>query len=106
MVFAVKLMLGLFASAELRQTIAKFSDWDASLQLTPFMDFGTVWNSENSEATLAKNSLWSLGLGLRLLVGDNFTGRIDWGIPLVELETSGDTLQEDGVYFSVEYSFL
>ena len=91
---------GLFNSAEIRATILRIPKWQTSLQLTPFLDFGKVWNTDN--VTLDKNTLVSLGIGLRLQVNDYFAARLDWGIPLVDFDTNGDTLQEDGVYFSVE----
>ena len=91
---------GLFSSAEIRATILRIPQWQTSLQLTPFIDFGKVWNTDN--LTFDKNTLVSTGVGLRLQVSDYFTARIDWGIPLVDIETNGDTLQEDGVYFSLE----
>jgi hemolysin activation/secretion protein len=34
---------------------------------------------------------------------NNFNARIDWGIPLVKLDRTGNTLQENGIYFTVEY---
>jgi hypothetical protein len=38
-----------------------------------------------------------------LLLGNNFNAKIDWGIPLVQLDRTGNTLQENGIYFTVEY---
>ncbi len=91
---------GFFASAELRTTIARIPKWSTTIQLTPFTDFGIAWNNNGLE--LDKNTLVSVGIGLRLLVSDYFTARLDWGIPLVDLEDSGDSLQENGIYFSIE----
>jgi hemolysin activation/secretion protein len=91
---------GWFNSAEVRATILRIPDWKASLELSPFLDFGKVWNTDN--LALAKNTLLSTGIGLRLQVDDYFAARLDWGIPLVEIENQGNSLQEDGVYFSVE----
>ncbi len=91
---------GWFNSAEIRATILRIPKWNASLQLTPFIDFGKVWNTDN--VTLNKNTLFSTGIGLRLQISDYFAARLDWGIPLVDLETNGDSLQEDGIYFSIE----
>ena len=91
---------GLFNSAEIRATILRIPKWQTSLQLTPFFDFGTVWNTDS--VTLDKNTLVSLGIGLRLQVSDYFAARLDWGIPLIDFATNGNTLQEDGFYFSVE----
>ncbi|MFM6135582.1 MAG: ShlB/FhaC/HecB family hemolysin secretion/activation protein, partial [Sphaerospermopsis kisseleviana] len=94
---------GLFASGELRTSIIKIPKWQTTVQLSPFFDFGTVWNHYNSETKILKQTLSSVGLGLRFLVGNNFNARIDWGIPLVKIDRSGNTLQENGIYFTVEY---
>ena len=91
---------GWFNSAEIRATILRIPKWQASLQLTPFIDFGTVWNSDDLE--LDTNTLVSTGIGLRLQISDYFASRLDWGIPLVDLDTEGDSLQEEGIYFSLE----
>ena len=95
---------GLFASAELRIPILRFQKFDGLLQVTPFFDVGTVWNTDDLE--IANTTLASLGLGLNLALGDKFNARLDWGIPLVDLETKGNSLQEDGIYFFVDYSFF
>ena len=88
------------ASAEVRTPILRIPQWETTLELAPFVDFGTVWN--NDDLDLEESVLSSVGLGLRLLVG-NFAARFDWGIPLVNLNIDEDTLQEQSVYFSVEY---
>jgi len=47
-----------------------------------------------------RNTLASVGLGLRWQQGDRFTARLDWGIPLVEVDSTEErTWQENGVYF-------
>lgn len=91
---------GIFASAEVRTVITRIPNWSATLQLTPFIDFGHVWNVDDLE--LQKNTLFSLGVGLRLLVSDYLTARIDWGIPIIDLVDNNQTLQENGIYFSIE----
>jgi hemolysin activation/secretion protein len=95
---------GLFASAELRIPILRLKKFDGLLQVTPFFDVGTVWNTDDLE--IANTTLASLGLGLNLVLGDKFNARLDWGIPLVDLETKGSSLQEDGIHFFVDYSFF
>ncbi len=91
---------GWFNSVEVRATIVSIPKWQTSLQLTPFVDFGTVWNSD--DLTLEANTLVSTGIGLRLQVSDDFTSHLDWGIPLVDLEEEENSLQEEGIYFSLE----
>ena len=92
---------GLFASAEIRATVLRIPEWDATLQLAPFFDFGTVSNNSNNQLELS--TLYSLGIGLRLSLGNHWFATFDWGIPLVEVNNSGQSLQEQGLYFSIEY---
>ncbi|MBD2355347.1 ShlB/FhaC/HecB family hemolysin secretion/activation protein [Tolypothrix sp. FACHB-123] len=92
---------GFFASAELRLPIANFPQVKGTLQVAPFIDFGTVWNTgrENSQP----NTLVGTGLGLLWQMGEQFTARFDWGIPLVNLDTNKRTWQDNGLYFQLEY---
>jgi hemolysin activation/secretion protein len=92
---------GLFASMEARFPIAKIAK-DSTLQVTPFVDFGTVWN--NSSEKLAQTTLLSTGLGLRYQLSDRLTVKVEWGIPLISLQGSKRTWQENGIYFSVVYN--
>ena len=92
---------GVFASTEARLPIARFAK-DSILQVTPFVDFGTVWN--NSSDKLARQTLLSTGLGLRYQFSDRLTAKVEWGIPLISLEGSKRTWQENGIYFSVVYN--
>jgi hemolysin activation/secretion protein len=93
---------GFFASAEVRIPIYRWNENRNSLSVSPFIDFGTVWN-KSDDRDLDDNTLVSLGLGLQLSLSDRLNARLDWGIPLVEVEDQDRTLQEDGIYFSVEY---
>ncbi|PSB10838.1 ShlB/FhaC/HecB family hemolysin secretion/activation protein [Pleurocapsa sp. CCALA 161] len=95
---------GLFVSTELRIPVWRFKKFDGLLQVAPFFDLGTVWNSDDVE--IANATLPALGIGLNLVMGDRFNARLDWGIPLVQIETKGNSLQEDGVHFSIDYSFF
>ncbi|WP_163665102.1 ShlB/FhaC/HecB family hemolysin secretion/activation protein [Adonisia turfae] len=95
---------GVFASAEMRVPIARMPESDALLQVTPFLDFGTGWNS-SGQSNPDDNTLASFGLGLQLTQGkrNELTARLDWGIPLISVDSEGDTWQENGVYFSIVY---
>lgn len=95
---------GLFTSAELRIPVWRFKKIDGLVQVAPFFDIGTVWNSDDLEVT--NSVLPSLGVGLNFSTGNNFNARLDWGIPLVNVETKGNSLQEDGIHFSLDYNFL
>ncbi|MBC6417963.1 MAG: ShlB/FhaC/HecB family hemolysin secretion/activation protein [Prochloron sp. SP5CPC1] len=94
---------GVFASAEIRFPILSIPDWDSTLILSPFFDFGTVWNSRGSNIERDKSTLYSVGVGLRFNIGENFNARVDYGIPLVNVNKIGNTLQENGFYFEVQY---
>lgn len=93
---------GITASAEVRVPVIQIPQFQSAVQVVPFVDFGKVWNTdrENPETT----TLASVGLGL-LWQGDNFSARLDWGIPLVELESSKRTWQENGIYFQLNSTF-
>ncbi|MEO1377325.1 MAG: ShlB/FhaC/HecB family hemolysin secretion/activation protein [Cyanobacteria bacterium J06635_10] len=96
-----------FASAEIRFPIARFSGENNILQLAPFMDFGTAWNrgdSDDGAGELDTNTLLSLGFGLRLQLQERLSARFDWGIPLITIDGEKDTLQENGLYFSIVYN--
>lgn len=95
---------GVFASAELRIPIVRIPAVDGLVQLTPFFDIGTVWNNDDLE--IENDILPSVGIGLNFSAGDRFSARIDWGIPLVEIDIDKKSLQEDGIYFSINYNFL
>ncbi|MBH8561573.1 ShlB/FhaC/HecB family hemolysin secretion/activation protein [Nostoc sp. CENA67] len=92
---------GIFASAELRLPIVRFKEVQGTLQVAPFIDVGTVWNTgrENPQS----NTLVGSGLGLLWQMGDRFTARLDWGIPLVNIDTNKRTWQENGLYFQLQY---
>lgn len=96
---------GFFASAEVRIPIARIPKWNSILQVTPFLEVGTAWSSSGS-ANPNPNTLASAGLGLLWKTGDNFIARFDWGIPFVDLGLSKDTLQENGLYFRMEYKIF
>jgi hemolysin activation/secretion protein len=46
-----------------------------------------------------------VGAGVGLLWQHNdFSARLDWGIPLIDVEGEKKTWQENGIYFSIIYS--
>jgi hemolysin activation/secretion protein len=93
---------GIFTSAEVRIPVVRWSNGQSSLSAIPFVDVGTAWGSEATNNQDA-DTLVSLGVGLQLLLNENLRARLDWGIPLIEVDDRDRTLQEDGIYFSVEY---
>lgn len=95
---------GALASVELQLPILRVSEWDGLLQVTPFVDIGTTWNNSSNRDENDTDTLAAVGLGLRWTQGNNFTAAVEWGIPLISVDRQGDSLQENGLYFSVQYS--
>ncbi len=93
---------GALVSAEMRLPLIRTRRGGGVLQVAPFLDFGTAWNI--GTANPETNTLASAGLGLIWKQGNQFSMRLDWGIPLKKLEGDKRSLQERGVYFSVNYS--
>jgi hemolysin activation/secretion protein len=91
------------ASIELRYPILRVPELGGVLQVTPFVDFGTGSGGTSTGAADVPNSLASTGLGL-LWQSDRINARFDWGIPLVSVDSRRNSLQEDGLYFSVVYT--
>ena len=96
---------GAFGSAEVRIPILRLPKQQALLQLTPFIDYGQGWNNGESPNP-DPSALVSAGFGLRLQVSNNLTARIEFGFPLVQVNSQRETLQEKGIYFSVVYTLF
>ena len=94
---------GLFASAELRIPVLRMNKLDGLLQIIPFIDLGLPWGRNNEAVDI--DSLVSVGMGLNFNAGDRFNARVDYGIPLTNAEINGNSLQENGVTFSLGYGF-
>ena len=93
---------GILFSGELRFPFYRWNNNQNSLALIPFTDFGTVWSNQD-DLDRDEDTVISIGVGLQLDISDRLNARLDWGIPLIDVEDSDRTLQENGVYFSVEY---
>lgn len=92
---------GLVLNAEARLLLYRDPNNKMLLQLIPFVDYGVGWNVEEPVPT--PDSLASIRLGL-LWQYKWLTARIDWGIPLSDIDSNGNTLQEEGIYFSITIS--
>ncbi|NEQ65012.1 MAG: ShlB/FhaC/HecB family hemolysin secretion/activation protein [Symploca sp. SIO2D2] len=100
---------GAVVSAEWRIPVFQIEEISGKLQVAPFVDFGVGWNNA-SRSNPSPNALLGTGLGLQWeqKIFDNhaLNIRLDWGIPLVNIDSFGDdSWQENGVYLSLEYSF-
>ena len=74
---------------------------DSRLQLTPFFEIGTASNNQGLDPNPA--TIAGVGLGLRWQIGSGFNLRLDYGIPLIGVDNPGDSLQDNGIYFTVDY---
>ncbi len=92
---------GALLSAEFRLPILRVKKLGGVLQLTPFLDLGTAWNVGGNNPS--PNTLVGTGLGLLWKQG-GFNLRVDWGIPLVKVEGDKRSLQDNGIYFSINTS--
>lgn len=94
---------GFFTSAELRIPVLRIQKLDGVFQLVPFVDFGLPWGVDNAVVDI--DSLASIGIGLNFKAGNRFNARLDYGIPLTDIEVEGESLQEAGLTFSLGHSF-
>lgn len=93
---------GALLSAEVRLPILRVREVRGVLQAAPFVDVGTAWSfgDDGFDQTIA-----GVGVGLLWRMGDDFSARLDWGIPLVGIEAGDRSLQENGLYFSINSRF-
>ena len=91
-------------SVEDRITLVRDAKGDAKLQIAPFIDMGSVWNNLNNPNQLnSDNFLISGGLGILLQPIPDLLFRLDYGLPLIDLEDRGNNIQDNGWYFFVQY---
>ncbi|WP_414621570.1 ShlB/FhaC/HecB family hemolysin secretion/activation protein [Calothrix sp. CCY 0018] len=89
---------GVLASVEFRLPL---SSKLKTVQLTPFFEIGGGWNNraENPDPGI----IASLGTGLRWQVTPDLNLSLDYGIPLIGVKDKGNSLQDNGFYFSLNY---
>ena len=91
---------GALVSAEARLPLLRWREVGGLLQIAPFLDLGTTWHNPEP---LNPNTLVGVGLGL-LWQQEDFSARLDWGIPLVQLDGEKRSWQENGLYFSLIFT--
>ncbi len=94
---------GFFVSAEVRFPILRLFEGEGVLQVIPFVDYGVGWNNESVDPD--PQSLPSIGIGLQYQQGNNITASIEYGLTLADVDSLENTLQENGVLFSLQYNF-
>ncbi|MGL5082987.1 MAG: ShlB/FhaC/HecB family hemolysin secretion/activation protein [Microcoleaceae cyanobacterium] len=93
-------------SIEDRITLVRDDEDEPKLQLAPFVDLGAVWNQGDNPNTLfGQTFLAGVGLGVLWEPIQNLNVRLDYGLPLVDIDDRGDNLQDDGLYFSINFGF-
>ena len=93
-------------SLEDRITVGRDKTGRSVFQVVPFADLGSVWNNpSNPNPSSRQNFLASAGLGLIVQPVPNLTMRLDYALPLVNLSDRGNNAQDNGLHFSMGYSF-
>jgi hemolysin activation/secretion protein len=91
---------GVLIAAELAVPVLELGQ-EQQVSLIPFAGTGIAWNNGVQRA-LDQNFLASVGLGVRY-EWDGFTARVNYAVPFTEVEREGDSLQADGLDFSLNY---
>ncbi|MGC1309967.1 MAG: ShlB/FhaC/HecB family hemolysin secretion/activation protein [Phormidesmis sp.] len=94
---------GFRASVEDRITLLKNDDGSPAIQIAPFLDTAAVWNRRAD--INEQRFLLGTGVGLLTNVVENLQARLDFGIPLIKLNESGDSNQDIFLYFNLDYRF-
>ncbi|KPQ40109.1 MAG: Hemolysin activation/secretion protein [Phormidium sp. OSCR] len=94
---------GVMLSLEFRYPLIRDPGGLGLVQIAPFFDVGTVWNLGSDREIPNPQTLLGTGVGLRWEMSPDFSATVDWGIPLVDVGDRGESLQGNGVYFSIEY---
>ncbi|MEH2200035.1 ShlB/FhaC/HecB family hemolysin secretion/activation protein [Nostoc sp.] len=95
---------GVRFSLENRLTLEKDESGNSMLQIAPFFDAGVVWNVNNNPNQLQTQTfLAGVGLGILWQPIPSLNMRLDYGLPLIDLDDRGENAQDDGFYFSLGY---
>ncbi|MEA5469704.1 ShlB/FhaC/HecB family hemolysin secretion/activation protein, partial [Spirulina sp. 06S082] len=93
-------------SIEDRITLVQEQDNIHLLQVIPFLDMGMVWNNPSNPDQIAnEHFLAGAGVGLLYSPVENLNLRLDLTLPLVNIRDRSVNAQDDGIYFSLAYSF-
>ena len=89
---------GVVGTIEIKIPLAGNGVSSSKLNLIPFIEGGKVWNSDGGNSSY----LASVGYGLSWEFKDFLSIRVDWGLPLTNNSTGGNSLQENGFSFSFQ----
>ena len=94
-------------SIEDRITVVRDAAGAPTIQLAPFLDMGSVWNAgDNPNLLLPQRFLIGGGLGFLwdgVLGVEGLSLRFDYGFPFIDLDDRGNNIQDDGLYFRINY---
>jgi len=94
-------------SIENRITIERDAAGEPEIQIAPFLDLGMVWNVEDDlRDSSDQKFLGGVGLGLLwegFLDIEELSLRLDYALPLIELDDRGENAQDEGFYFNINY---
>jgi hemolysin activation/secretion protein len=91
-------------SVEDRITLSRDKTGMPTLQIIPFIDTGIVWNHPDNPNLLPEQTfLLGTGLGLLWELKPGLNLRLDYALPVIDLNEQGSTLQDSGIYFSLSY---
>lgn len=93
---------GVQGTIEVELPLARNEFGRSVVKIVPFIDAGTVWNQNGNGDN---QTLWGIGAGLKWQISPQVQFRLDYGIPLVSVERRGNSLQDEGIYFSLSGSF-
>lgn len=95
---------GLRLSVEDRITLQRDEAGLPTLQIAPFAEMGTVWNTGgNPNPSSAQPFLAGLGMGVLWEPISDLNLRLDLALPLVDPGRQGNTVQRQGIYFQLGY---
>jgi hemolysin activation/secretion protein len=93
-------------SLEDRIAILRDASGIPTLQLAPFFDAGTVWNTSGNPNPIPEGKfLAGLGAGVLWQPVPRLNLRLDFAYPITRPDDRGDDIQDKGIYFSLYYQF-
>ncbi|MFM7362959.1 MAG: ShlB/FhaC/HecB family hemolysin secretion/activation protein [Cuspidothrix sp.] len=95
---------GVRFAVENQITLSKDEKGNSSIKIAPFFDLGYVWNKDNNPNILQRQTfLASTGVGVLWQLVPGLNIRLDYSLPLINLDDRGVNAQDNGFYFSVGY---
>lgn len=95
---------GLRFTLENRITTMRDASGNSTLQIAPFFDLAYVWNVDTNPNSLqSQKFLAGLGMGVLYQPTQKLNIRLDYALPLIDLDDRGTNAQDNGFYFSIGY---